>query len=188
MVDEPPIHRVETRFVGTPPARQVERASGVSDVAVEGSTLRCLVCGSFQPFLEALRGHEVLGLTSVPAAPPDPAQALSAEAAYHPSVASDRGGAPRLDRHEGDTMTDKAGSPAHVDPNSGHAGRPPATPTLTCPKCHGVMRTYARGGLILELCEDCRGIFLDAGELERLIEVEGGGWSGIVTAAVDPRR
>jgi Zn-finger nucleic acid-binding protein len=50
------------------------------------------------------------------------------------------------------------------------------------------MRTYARGGLILELCEDCRGIFLDKGELERLIEVEGGGWSGIVSAAVDPRR
>jgi Zn-finger nucleic acid-binding protein len=50
------------------------------------------------------------------------------------------------------------------------------------------MRTYARGGLILELCEDCRGIFLDKGELEHLIEVEGGGWSGIVSAAVDPRR
>jgi hypothetical protein len=50
------------------------------------------------------------------------------------------------------------------------------------------MRTYERGGLILELCEDCRGIFLDKGELERLIDVEGGGWSGVVSAAVDPRR
>jgi Zn-finger nucleic acid-binding protein len=50
------------------------------------------------------------------------------------------------------------------------------------------MRTYARGGLTLELCEDCRGIFLDVGELERLIDVEGGGWSGVVTAAIDPRR
>jgi Zn-finger nucleic acid-binding protein len=49
------------------------------------------------------------------------------------------------------------------------------------------MRAYARGGLTLELCEDCRGIFVDQGELERLIE-EGGGWSGIVTAAIDPRR
>jgi hypothetical protein len=188
MVDELPIHRVEARFVGTPPARQVERASGVSDVAVEGSTLRCLVCGSFQPFLEALRGHEVVGLTSVAAASSGTSQAPSAEAAYHPSVTTARGGAPRLDRREGDTMTDKAGSPAHADPSSGHGASTSATHTLTCPKCHGVMRTYARGGLILELCEDCRGIFLDAGELERLIEVEGGGWSGIVTAAVDPRR
>ena len=50
------------------------------------------------------------------------------------------------------------------------------------------MHTYARGGLILDLCEDCRGIFLDKGELERLIDAEGGGWSGIVSAAVDPRR
>ena len=54
MFEEPQIHRVEVSFVGTPPARQVERASGVSEVAVEGSVLRRLVCGSFQPFIEAL--------------------------------------------------------------------------------------------------------------------------------------
>jgi hypothetical protein len=89
---------------------------------------------------------------------------------------------------KGDSMTDKAGSPAQADPRSGRGPRPSATPGLECPKCHGVMRTYARGGLSLDLCEDCRGIFLDHGELERLIEVEGGGWSGIVSAAVDPRR
>ena len=64
MVEELRIHRVEVRFVGTPPIRQVERASGVGNVAVEGSILRCTVCGSFQPFLEALRGHEVVSLTS----------------------------------------------------------------------------------------------------------------------------
>ena len=28
--------------------------------------------------------------------------------------------------------------------------------------------------------EECRGIFLDHGELERLIDAEGGGWSGVV--------
>jgi hypothetical protein len=64
MTQEPPVQRVEVSFVGTPPARQVERASGVSDVEVRGRSLRCLVWGSFQPFLEALRGHEVLSLTS----------------------------------------------------------------------------------------------------------------------------
>ena len=70
MVDELRIHRVEVGFVGSPPARQVERASGVSDVTVEGSILRCLVCGSFQSFLEALHGHEVVSLTSMPTALP----------------------------------------------------------------------------------------------------------------------
>jgi len=48
------------------------------------------------------------------------------------------------------------------------------------------MWTYARGGIVVELCEDCRGIFLDQGELERLIDAEGGGWSGIVTDPLDP--
>jgi hypothetical protein len=57
--------RVEVTFVGTPPVRQVERASGVSDVRVDGSVLRCTVYGSFQSFLEALRGHEVISLKSI---------------------------------------------------------------------------------------------------------------------------
>jgi hypothetical protein len=65
MTEELPIHRVEVTFVGTPPTRQVERASGVSDVQADGPTLRCLVLGSFQPFLEGLRGHEVISLTSM---------------------------------------------------------------------------------------------------------------------------
>jgi hypothetical protein len=56
-----PIRRVEVSFVGAAPVRQVERASGVSDVEIDGSILRCLVCGSFQPFLEALHGYEVVG-------------------------------------------------------------------------------------------------------------------------------
>ena len=38
--------------------------TGVSEVEADGATLRCLVVGSFQPFLEALRGHEVISLTS----------------------------------------------------------------------------------------------------------------------------
>ena len=61
------MQQVEVSFVGTPPARQIERASGVSHVEVDGAVVRCLVCGSFQPFLEALRGHEVITLTSTAA-------------------------------------------------------------------------------------------------------------------------
>jgi len=43
----------------------IERASGVSEVEVDGAVLRCLVSGSFQPFLEALRGYEVVSLKSM---------------------------------------------------------------------------------------------------------------------------
>ena len=68
MTRELPTQQVEVSFVGVPPARQVERASGVSDVEVDGQILRCLVCGSFQPFLEALRGHEVVSLSTSPVA------------------------------------------------------------------------------------------------------------------------
>jgi hypothetical protein len=66
MAAEPMTQRVEVTFVGAPPMRQVERASGVSEVEVDGPVLRCTVCGSFQPFLEALRGHEVVSLNSIP--------------------------------------------------------------------------------------------------------------------------
>jgi hypothetical protein len=65
MAREQAIQRVEVSFVGTPPVRRVERAAGVSGVQVDGSVLRCLVDGSFQPFLEALRGYEVVSLQSI---------------------------------------------------------------------------------------------------------------------------
>ena len=64
MTGELPVQRVEVSFVGAPPVQQVERAPGVSEVEIDGATLRCLVYGSFQPFLEALRGHEVVNLRS----------------------------------------------------------------------------------------------------------------------------
>ena len=66
MAEQLPVRRVEVSFAGAAPAQQVERASGVSEVEIEGSVLRCLVCGSFQPFLEALWGHEVIGFNSTP--------------------------------------------------------------------------------------------------------------------------
>ena len=65
MAECPNIHRVEVTFTGTPPGRPIEVASGVSDVEVDGHTLRCLVHGSVQPFLEAIRGYEVTSLTAV---------------------------------------------------------------------------------------------------------------------------
>jgi hypothetical protein len=66
MTEELTIRRVEVSFVGRPPTQVLERTRGVSNIESEGPVLRCLVCGSFQPFLEALRGHEVIALESVP--------------------------------------------------------------------------------------------------------------------------
>jgi Zn-finger nucleic acid-binding protein len=43
---------------------------------------------------------------------------------------------------------------------------------LTCPKCQAPMRSYERNGVTVDQCGDCRGIFLDRGELERLVEAE----------------
>ncbi|MHB8796685.1 MAG: TFIIB-type zinc ribbon-containing protein [Candidatus Nanopelagicales bacterium] len=44
--------------------------------------------------------------------------------------------------------------------------------SLVCPKCAGAMRTYERSGVVIDQCEDCRGVYLDRGELERLITAE----------------
>lgn len=43
---------------------------------------------------------------------------------------------------------------------------------LTCPKCHGAMRQYERNGITVDQCDECRGIYLDRGELERLVSAE----------------
>lgn len=43
---------------------------------------------------------------------------------------------------------------------------------MICPKCQGAMRTYERNGVHIEQCGDCRGIFLDRGELEHLSAAE----------------
>jgi uncharacterized protein len=43
---------------------------------------------------------------------------------------------------------------------------------LICLKCHGPMRTYKRNGITIDQCTVCHGIFLDRGELERLIGAE----------------
>ena len=44
---------------------------------------------------------------------------------------------------------------------------------LTCPKCHQAMQSFTRSGLTIEQCSHCRGVFLDYGELERLVQMEG---------------
>jgi len=70
------------------------------------------------------------------------------------------------------------------------AGTPMALP---CPKCAAEMATYERSGIVVDQCRECRGIFLDRGELERLVDAESGGtgWAGPrmnVPPPVDPRQ
>jgi hypothetical protein len=43
---------------------------------------------------------------------------------------------------------------------------------MTCPKCRGEMRQYERSGITVDQCSECRGIFLDRGELEKLFDAE----------------
>ena len=44
---------------------------------------------------------------------------------------------------------------------------------LTCPKCDAPLHRFERSGVVIERCTKCRGVFLDRGEHEHLIEVEG---------------
>lgn len=57
---------------------------------------------------------------------------------------------------------------------------------MTCPKCHGEMRVYERSGVTVDQCTECRGIFLDRGELEKLFEAEAN-WNGPGGAPAAPR-
>lgn len=47
-----------------------------------------------------------------------------------------------------------------------------AATELRCMKCGGAVRTYERNGTTIDQCTTCHGIFLDRGELERLIGAE----------------
>ena len=46
------------------------------------------------------------------------------------------------------------------------------TMSLICPKCQSKMRSFERNGVTVEQCKQCRGVFLDRGELEHLIAAE----------------
>ena len=43
---------------------------------------------------------------------------------------------------------------------------------MNCPKCQTVMREREKGDLIIDICPNCHGVFLDAGELEKLVSAE----------------
>ncbi len=62
-----------------------------------------------------------------------------------------------------------------------------STTQLTCLKCGGDMRTYERNGITIDQCTVCHGIFLDRGELERLISAESAYLGGDSRLPEEPR-
>ena len=59
-------------------------------------------------------------------------------------------------------------------------------PDLVCPKCQSPMRSYERNGVTVDQCSGCRGVFLDRGELERLVDAEGAFYERSGGAAAPP--
>jgi hypothetical protein len=51
-----------------------------------------------------------------------------------------------------------------------------AATTLQCPKCDGTLTELTFEDVQIDRCNKCNGVWLDAGELERLTKSEGGGW------------
>ena len=49
------------------------------------------------------------------------------------------------------------------------------THLMRCPKCGGHMKPMELHGVTVEQCDDCRGLFLDDGELHRLSHHQDGG-------------
>jgi uncharacterized protein len=40
---------------------------------------------------------------------------------------------------------------------------------MTCPRCNAVLAELDRDGITIDRCDRCRGIWLDRGELEKLL-------------------
>jgi Zn-finger nucleic acid-binding protein len=47
-----------------------------------------------------------------------------------------------------------------------------STTTLTCPSCGGELTELGRSGVRIDACRSCRGVWLDRGELDKIIERE----------------
>lgn len=61
-------------------------------------------------------------------------------------------------------VTGATGGPGH-----GHVA---TVDVVICPKCQNTMRTVDRQGIHIDQCDSCRGIFLDRGELESILNAE----------------
>src|SRR5688572_352949 len=55
---------------------------------------------------------------------------------------------------------------------------------MKCPKCGMDLHELSKGKVAVDTCFNCRGIWLDSGELERLLQGEGDEASGTVMRSV----
>jgi uncharacterized protein len=42
---------------------------------------------------------------------------------------------------------------------------------LSCPVCQGAMREISKEGVLIDTCTQCRGVWLDRGELEKIVSL-----------------
>jgi Zn-finger nucleic acid-binding protein len=40
---------------------------------------------------------------------------------------------------------------------------------LDCPRCHTVMRKIKKHDVVIDVCNDCGGLWLDDGEIDKLV-------------------
>jgi Zn-finger nucleic acid-binding protein len=57
-------------------------------------------------------------------------------------------------------------------------------PLLMCPNDNSAMQTMSRSGVEFDMCPSCRGVWLDRGELEKLMSAAGAEFAG---AAASPQ-
>ncbi len=43
-------------------------------------------------------------------------------------------------------------------------------PAVICPNCNAGMHEVSRNGVLIDVCTQCRGVWLDRGELEKLLD------------------
>src|SRR5215210_844881 len=59
------------------------------------------------------------------------------------------------------------------------------TSSMRCPRCGGSLKESKVEDLLMDACENCGGVWLDSGELEKLTKKEGGGWLSRLLGAAD---
>lgn len=42
---------------------------------------------------------------------------------------------------------------------------------IDCPVCHAPFKEVVNEGVLIDICTECRGIWLDRGELEKLMDI-----------------
>lgn len=61
-------------------------------------------------------------------------------------------------------------------------------PLLLCPNDNGAMQTVQRSGVEFDICPTCRGVWLDRGELEKLLAAASEADAGVRPTEGPPQR